>query len=68
MSNPFYKNHSPFKISEIFKSLKLKFSNSNLDRDVLDIKDLVNAKDTEITFFHSKKYSEAAKKLKHHFV
>ena len=67
MSNPFYKNHSPFKISEIFKSLKLKFSNSNLDRDVLDIKDLVNAKDTEITFFHSKKYSEAAKKTKASF-
>ena len=67
MSNPFYKNYSPFKISEIFKSLNLKFSNNNLDMDVLDIKDLVNANDAEITFFHSKKYSDVAKKTKASF-
>jgi UDP-3-O-[3-hydroxymyristoyl] glucosamine N-acyltransferase len=67
MSNPFYKNYSPFKISEIFKSLNLKFSEDNFDNDVLDIKDLVNANDTEITFFHSKKYSEVAKNTKASF-
>ena len=67
MSNPFYKNYSPFKISEIFKSLKLQYSNDNLDREVLDIKDLANANDTEITFFHSKKYSEVAKNTKASF-
>ena len=67
MSNPFYKNYSPFKISEIFESLNLKFSNDNLDRDILDIKDLVSANETEITFFHSKKYSEVAKNTKASF-
>ena len=67
MSNPFYKNYSPFKISEIFKSLNLKFNNNNLDRDILDIKDLVSANETEISFFHSKKYSEVAKNTKASF-
>ena len=33
MSNPFYKNYSPFKISEIFKCLNLKFNNDSLDKD-----------------------------------
>ena len=67
MSNPFYKNQSPFKISEIFESLNIKFSNENLDKEILDIKDLLNAKDSEITFFHSKKYSDIAKKTKASF-
>ena len=62
MDNPFFINKGPFKISEIFKSLNLQSINYNLDKDVLNIKDLVNANDTEITFFHSKKYSEVAKK------
>ena len=67
MSNPFYKNYSPFKISEIFKFLNLKLSNGYLDKNVLDIKDLVSAVDGEITFFHSKKYTEFAKKTKASF-
>ena len=67
MSNPFYKNYSPFKISEIYKSLKINFNNDNPDKEVLDIKDLVNANESEITFFHSKKYSEVASKTKASF-
>ena len=67
MPNPFYKNYSPFKISEIFKSLDIKFENVFLDKEILDIKDLSNANDNEITFFHSKKYIEAAKKTKASF-
>ena len=67
MGNPFFKNYSPFKISEICDSLSIKLNNSNLDKDVLDIKDLRNAKDSEITFFHSKKYSDVAKKTKASF-
>ena len=67
MSNPFYKINSPFKISKILKSLNVSVSNNNLDKEVLDIKDLLNANDTEITFFHSKKYSEVAKKTKASF-
>ncbi len=67
MSNPFFKNHSPFKISEIYKLLNLNIINTNLDKEVLDIKDLLNANDSEITFFHSRKYSEIAKKTKASF-
>ena len=67
MSNPFYKNYSPFKISEICKSLNSKLNISNFDKEVLDIKDLLNANNSEITFFHSKKYSDAAKKTKASF-
>ena len=69
MSNSFYKNHSPFKISEIYNLLNLNIINVNidLDKEVLDIKDLVNANNNEITFFHSKKYSEIAKKTKASF-
>ena len=67
MSNPFYKNHAPFKISEIFKSLNAELTNIDFDKEVLDIKDLLNANDSEITFFHSKKYIEVAKKTKASF-
>ena len=69
MSNSFYKNHSPFKISEIYNLLNLNIINVNidLDKEVLDIKDLLNANNNEITFFHSKKYSEVAKKTKASF-
>ena len=45
MSNPFYKNHSPFKISEILESLEIKFEKDTLDKEVTDIKDLLNAND-----------------------
>ena len=67
MPNPFYKNHSPFKISEVFQSLNINFDNVILDKEVLDIKDLSNANENEITFFHSKKYSDVAKKTKASF-
>ena len=67
MSNPFYKNHSPFKISEVFENLNIEFKGGNLDQEVFDIKDLFNANDNEITFLHSKKYSEVAKKTKASF-
>ena len=67
MSNPFYKNHSPFKISEIFETLGINFKNDTLDKEVTDIKDLLNANNNEITFLHSKKYTHVAKKTKASF-
>ena len=63
MSNPFFINNGPFKISEIFKILKVELK---IEENLLvkDIKDLYNA-DTEcITFFHLKKYNQIAKKTK----
>ena len=67
MANRFFKNYSPLKISSIIKSLNLKSDKLKDDLEVLDIKDLYNANDTDITFFHSKKYNEIAKKTKASF-
>ena len=63
MSNPFFINNGPFKISEIFKILKVELK---IEENLLvkDIKDLYNADTDCITFFHSKKYNQIAKKTK----
>ena len=64
MVNPFFKNYGPLKISEIIKSLKLKKDNLNKDFEVHDIKDLFSSTNQDISFFHSKKYKDIAKKTK----
>ena len=66
MSNPFYTNNGPFEISEILKLLN---SNSKIDKNVMikDIHDLINAENNSVTFFHSKKYQDLAKKTKASF-
>jgi len=56
MSNPFFQNFGPFKISELLSSINLKLKNINLNEDVIDIKDLSSSKKGNITFYHSKKY------------
>ena len=63
MSNPFFVNSGPFNISEIFKILKIELK---IDENLIvkDIQDLFNADEDCITFFHSKKYNEIAKKTK----
>ncbi len=67
MSNPFFKNHGPINITEILKCLNLNFYDLNTDQKVTDIKDLNSAKDTDITFFHAKKYKDLANKTKASF-
>ena len=64
MTNPFFKNHGPFKVSEILKSLNININSSLNDKKILDIKDLVSSNNNDITFFHSKKYKDVAKKTK----
>ena len=63
MFNPFFSNRGPFDISEILKLLK---TNLKIDKkqNVVDIMDLLSAKNGCITFYHSKKYNEVAKKTK----
>tara|TARA_Y100001958_G_scaffold84231_1_gene56993 strand:+ start:132 stop:1109 length:978 start_codon:yes stop_codon:yes gene_type:complete len=63
MSNPFFSNSGPFDISEILKLLK---TNLKIDKkhNVVNIEDLLNARNDCITFYHSKKYNEVAKKTK----
>ena len=67
MSNPFFKNRGPFKISEIINLLNLKINIKNKDQHINDIKDLLNCEKEDITFFHSKKYKDVAKKTKASF-
>ncbi len=67
MVNSFFKNNGPYKFSEILNFLNLKTDQSNKDSNVIDIKDLHNAKPDEITFFHSKKYNIAANNTKASF-
>ncbi|WP_440934181.1 UDP-3-O-(3-hydroxymyristoyl)glucosamine N-acyltransferase [Candidatus Pelagibacter sp.] len=67
MANPFFKNHGPFKIKELIETLRLKDFVIKNNLEVLDIKDLLNSEKGDITFFHSKKYKDIAKKTKASF-
>ncbi len=62
MSNPFFKNHGPFKLKDIYTFLNLNNNKTNKEDEILDIKDLYSAKNNDITFLHSKKYKELASK------
>ena len=64
MNNIFFKNHGPFKISEVIKLLNIENFNLNKDQEVNDIKDLFSSSEKDITFFHSKKYKFVANKTK----
>ena len=64
MINPFFENKGPKKIEAILTQIKFqnRFEYSGIN--ISDIKDLVNASNKDITFFHSKKYELAASKTK----
>ena len=64
MSNPFFKNHGPLKISEIIKSLNINVAEEYKNKEIYDIKDLASSEHNDITFFHSKKYKDVAKRTK----
>ena len=63
MSNPFFKNHGPLKINEIFDVNKLKLDEIK-DNQVNDVKDLTSAKENDLTIFHNKNYSKLASQTK----
>ena len=67
MPHPFFKNNGPFKVSEIIKFLNLNIKNIDQDKQIYDIKDLASSTEKDITFFHSKKYKDFAKKTKASF-
>ena len=66
MINPFFKNHGPFEIFEILKSLNINLKNIQ-KKNVNDIKDLSSSSKEDLTFFHSKKYKFLANKTKASF-
>ena len=63
MINPFFKNTGPHDINYLLKAINLK--KIDLPEDMIkDIKDINSSQKNEITFFHSKKYIDLAKKTK----
>ena len=68
MINPFFKNSGPFKISDILQLINLDNFKTSNDQKIIDIKDLFTSKKNEITFFHSKKYKNIAKKYQSLFL
>ena len=67
MHNPFFKNKGPYKIDKLLKLLDLKSINSVKNIDVHDIKDLFSSTSKDITFLHSKKYSNISSNTKAKF-
>ena len=60
MSNPFFKNEGPFEASLLCQILNIDSNIAN--KSILDIKDLFTAEENDLTFFHSKKYKDVAKR------
>ena len=67
MSKSFYYNQGPLKVLDILKTLNLKDSSLSEDIKVFDIKDLFSASTSDISFFHSKKYTNIAQNTKASF-
>ena len=68
MSHPLFKNHGPFKFSEIINLLNINIDNSSNEKEIYDIKDLVSSNKNDLTFFSFKNIKMLQKKLKLHFV
>ena len=64
MVNPFFQNKGPKKIEDILTQIEPQNKSEYGGINISDIKDLVNASNKDITFFHSKKYELAASKTK----
>ena len=67
MSNPFFQNNGPVLISDILKILEINLTNLDEKVKINDIKDLSTSNKLDVTFFHSQKYKELAKKTKASF-
>ena len=63
MVNPFFKNTGPHNLNYLLKAVGLRYNNFS-EVKINDVKDLNSSKKNEITFLHSRKYSELAKKTK----
>ena len=63
MINPFFRNTGPHNLDYLLKTINLQ-NESFSDDKIYDIKDLNSSQKNEITFFHSKKYIDLAKKTK----
>ncbi|MDC3174282.1 UDP-3-O-(3-hydroxymyristoyl)glucosamine N-acyltransferase [Candidatus Pelagibacter sp.] len=67
MTNLFFKNHGPFDIFEIVKTINLNIDLKIKSQKIYDIRDLDSSTKNDITFFHSKKYKNLANNTKASF-
>ena len=67
MSNPFFKNNGSVPILDILKILNINLTDLDENVKINDIKDLSTSNKLDVTFFHSQKYKELAKKTKASF-
>ena len=67
MLNPFFKNKGPFNLKEILDILNTQVNIQITEVEIKDIKDLYTSTNSDITFYHSKKYREIAKNTKASF-
>ena len=64
MLNPFFKNVGPFNIEKLLTKSSIENKENFKQDKVYNVSDLANATNKDITFFHSKNYSEFASKTK----
>ena len=67
MPNPFFKNRGPLLVRDILNLLDIKTESMETSVKINDIKDLYSSNNSDITFFHSKKYKDLAQKTKASF-
>ena len=60
MTNPFFKNFGPFKIERLLSNTGINNAQKFKNDKIYDVKDLISATKNDLTFFHSKKYSDLA--------
>jgi len=64
MLNPFFKNVGPFNIEKLLSKTDIE-NKDNFKKDkIYNVADLISATNKDLTFFHSKKYSELASRTK----
>ena len=64
MLNPFFKNVGPFNIEKLLIKANIE-NKENFKKDkIYNVSDLATASNKDLTFFHSKNYSELALKTK----
>ena len=64
MNNPFFKNYGPIKIEKLLSIIGVENKASYKKDKIFNVSDLSTATVKDLTFFHSKNYSELASKTK----
>ena len=64
MLNPFFKNAGPFNIEKLLKKIDIENKENYKNDKIYNVSDLATASNKDLTFFHSKNYSELASKTK----